>query len=164
MLRLLLAMTGVASPSLTLGAIDCLAHMHDGAAHERLLAVDRIAESFVEAEIGGEQLVRIEPDLVEAALGGDALGMAHETPADPAALEAGKHGDVLDEEMIRKRNHLDQADETIADEGVVDDMLSHGARVIRRHRLGLAPDDGTPFRVGRPREIADRGGGPGRRP
>src|SRR5262245_19125987 len=85
--------------------------MDDVAAPERLLAVECVTEPLIEAQIGGEKLVGVETDQAITGGDGDLFGMCHQMAAMAAALAIRRYRQILDQEMVRLRDHFDQSHE-----------------------------------------------------
>src|ERR1700730_1018572 len=132
-----------------------LAHMDGNADLKHLFPVDPIAKLAVELDVLGEELVGIEPDLTMAQRGGDLLGMGHQLAAETPSLEGGRHRHVLDQQMVGFCNRLDQRGQCAHPMEEIDAMGADSFGIVRRHRLGLAPDQWHPFGIGLTRELAD---------
>src|SRR4029079_6137262 len=128
--------------------------MHHCPALERLLALDLITEARIEAEIGCKELVRIEADHATAEAARFIFRMGDKGAAEPSTLRVRIDADILDQEIIVARDHLDKADHPAVDQSEVDHMMAHGVIIICRHRQGLAAEDIAPFGVGLARQRA----------
>ena len=78
--------------------------------------------------------------------------------AEAASLERGRHGHVLDHQVIALVDRLDEGGEATLEEGEVDAMLAHRLLMVGLHRLGFAADHGHPFGIGFAREHTHGGG------
>ena len=141
----------------TSGGRDALAHVNFEAAHERLLAIHRKAVPAIEFDVRRELLVRIELELRQAQRCCEPLRVVQQKPAVAASLKRGRHGQVLDEQMVGLVHGLDQRHQSGADVQQIDHVLAHRPLVVRRHGHGLAADQRNPFRISGPCQLPDIG-------
>ena len=62
-------------------------------------------------------------------------------------------GDILDEQMIRLVDGLNQGRELAVDMKDIDAMIAHRFVIVGLHRLGLAANHGNPLGIGLPRQL-----------
>lgn len=70
-------------------------------------------------------------------------------------LEGRGYRQIFDQQAVRLRNHFDQRGQSIADKKKVNQVVADGLVIIRRHRLGIAANNGYPFRIGFPSQSGD---------
>ena len=129
--------------------------MDRGSATKRLGAVDGVTTLGIEIEIRRECLIGLQPNFETLGLESAFLGVSQQlTPITPA-LSFRLNRDVLDPQMIRSQDHLDQASKHALVDEKIDYVLGDRALIVRLHRQRLSPDQRDPLGVGRTRQIAN---------
>src|SRR6202522_1378931 len=138
--------------------LDPLAHMDRGSATKRFGPVYDVTPSGVEFEIGRERSIGQESDFRAPSLKSSALGVVKQQATKAPALPLRRNGDVLDPQVIRSQDRLDEAGERAVNDQKINRVLGARALIVCLHRHGPPPDQRHPLGIGRAREIANSRG------
>jgi hypothetical protein len=138
-----------------LGRLDPFAHMDGCSASKCLGSVYGVAKLRIEREIGRERLIRQQANLRAPGLKGATFDMVKQEAAKAPALLLRRDRDILDPQMVRPQDRLDEPGKHAVNDQKVDRMLGDRALIVGLHREWLAPDQRDPFGVSCMRQRAN---------